>query len=199
MRALTEPEIAERTERRRQKADVACKHISEGKKVNRACQLAGFTWRELWEWKADDPVIAAWYVRARAANGEVWEERSTEHARKATPETVGVARLREENARWRANMANRKQYGHSVDVTSQGESIRPAVVMLPPMDAMPVPLGSIALEHTVTTTRRIVAGAEAAEKLRLAMARGLNGGLAVVEQSQNDQQGDAVLGVVPIS
>ena len=47
----------------------------------------------------------------------MWEDRATEAADNATPDTVQVARLQFDAYRWRASVANPKKFGPKLDVT----------------------------------------------------------------------------------
>lgn len=100
-----------------------CQHIIDGDRVHLACSKEGITWPTLWLWKSEDGELYTLYARAREASGESWEDKSTKHTEEATTENVQLSRLREDNARWRAKMANPKQYGDKIDLTSAGARI----------------------------------------------------------------------------
>jgi hypothetical protein len=87
-------------------ADAILVNIISGDRLHKACEKEGIKWHIFWEWKGNDPDLAQRYARAREASAESWEDKSTEHAETATAENVNVARLKENNARWRAKMAN---------------------------------------------------------------------------------------------
>ncbi|HEY2851148.1 MAG TPA: hypothetical protein VGI97_14820 [Gemmatimonadaceae bacterium] len=103
--------------------EAVCARITQGERIHAACSAERTTWRQLWMWKAQDHELHALYARAREASGESWEDRSTETVETATKEDVQLARLKEDNYRWRAKMANPKQYGDKVDLTSAGARI----------------------------------------------------------------------------
>jgi hypothetical protein len=108
---------------RREIFTAVCARIINGARVHAACSAEGITWRDLWMWKAEDHELFALYARAREASGEMWEDKSTEAVEGATADTATVVRLREDNYRWRAKMANPKQYGDKIDLTSAGARI----------------------------------------------------------------------------
>ena len=143
-----------------------CARLAERDSIQEACRAAGKDWRWLWDYKAHRIEREAEYRRARSYSGHSWADHSSQVAADATPETVHVARLQEDNARWRATVANRREFGSSVDVTSDGEAMRPAVVILPPLAPMPVMPGA---SITVTERQITVTGSSVGARLAAAL------------------------------
>lgn len=103
---------------RRQIVEAICVRIINGARVHVACGAEGITWSTLWLWKAEDNELSTLYARAREASAESWEDKSTEYVENASAETVQLARLKEDNARWRAKNADRRRFGDRVDVAA---------------------------------------------------------------------------------
>ena len=95
--------------------EAVCAHIINGDRVHEACHKEGITWKTLFFWKAEDNELGTLYARAREASAESWEDRSTEEVEQANIVTVQLARLREDNYRWRAKMANPKKFSDRPD------------------------------------------------------------------------------------
>ncbi len=91
-------------------------------------QVRRLPWRTVELWQERDPEFMAAYAAARVLAGATHEARAQLEADAATPETVGVAKLRVDLAKWRAKVANPKQYGERVDVTSDGQKLPAPVV-----------------------------------------------------------------------
>ena len=85
--------------------------VEAGERLRTACRLADIAWSSVCRWIADNPDYATRYQHARAANGALFEERAQDEADRATPETVQVARLRVDTAKWRAGVADPHHYG----------------------------------------------------------------------------------------
>ena len=111
-RRLTKVERAEVVEK-------VCARIASGQRLHAACTAEGIAWGTLWDWKQNDAEIAARYAHAREASGESHEDDASRIASEATPDTVHVARLQVETAKWRAATANPKKFGPKLDVTTE--------------------------------------------------------------------------------
>lgn len=103
---------------RKQITQAICRRIVNGERVHKACSLEGVDWHTFWEWKLEDHELATLYARAREGSADSWEDKATEHTENATAETVQLARIREDNARWRAKMADRRRYVDRIDITA---------------------------------------------------------------------------------
>ena len=97
--------------------------LSETGNLTKACRDTGVSKTTFLRWCDADAANADRYARAREASGESWEDKSTETVELAKKDEVQLARLREDNYRWRAKMANPKQYGDKIDLTSAGARI----------------------------------------------------------------------------
>lgn len=116
--------------------------IEQGKALGEALDAGGETfdvegqgptlkrlpWTTVQRWIATDPGFAAAYGAARELAAAEHERRAQMEADAAIPESVGVSKLRIDLAKWRAKVANPKQYGDKVDLTSAGEKMPAAQV-----------------------------------------------------------------------
>ena len=122
------------TDDQRTRAYAICDAIAEGGpngKLHKACRTHGVSWQTFWHWKAEDESLAARYAHARTINAQWWRDHAGEVAEDATPQTVQVAKLRHDNAKWQARVADPREFGDKVDVTSGGRSVS-AVILMPP-------------------------------------------------------------------
>lgn len=87
-----------------------CERIVNGARVHVACHDEGITWKTLFFWKAADDELGTLYARAREASAESWEDKASEVA-----ELSKDFRLQEDNARWRAKMANPRKFSDRQD------------------------------------------------------------------------------------
>lgn len=145
--------------------------IVKPEKVSAACQAEGISWSTFWEWKAADPELAASYARASKASGTAWADKATAAVQGATISTVQLAKLRADHYAWRASRADRRGFGEFVGVELDGEGLKPSVVVLPALDAAPVPPADGLM---IEETRRVVVGASAAPALKAALSEYLS-------------------------
>lgn len=118
--------------------------IANGERVHRACSNHGYQWRHVWTWMAEDTTGSrkALYARARAASALHWAERATETVEQCPPEknAVALARLQEDHYRWRAKVANPKEYGEADNADADAGAVRiGAVFVLPALNPPPTP------------------------------------------------------------
>ena len=76
-----------------------------------------------------DPDFEARHRLAQQAGARYWADRARHEAERATPDTVGVARLRSEAFRWHAKATGPKDWGDKTDVTSGGEAVAAPVTI----------------------------------------------------------------------
>lgn len=103
--------------------------IVGGAKVSKACHLEGITWAKLWRWMELDEELSLRYARARKASAYAWEDKSTDAVEKATPKTAVVAKMKDDNYRWRARVASPRTHGEKLDVTSDDKPLAPAQII----------------------------------------------------------------------
>lgn len=92
--------------------------VEDGESVRDACKLTGSHWRTLSNWMAYTTNVTeggepfhARYARARLVSASSFADRALNVAMDATPEEAHVARLQVDTLKWRAAMANPKEYG----------------------------------------------------------------------------------------
>lgn len=166
-----------------------CALIADGGKVAESCETAGITWRDLWNWKAADAEFAAQYARARSVSGVSWADRASravEDMKVPEGQEVQAARVKAAHYEWRAKVASPREFGEKVDVTTDGAALTSAVVILPALDAIPVPPdGAVILE---SLTRAVVAGPGALAAALAAQLKALKGGEPIPSIDQEPEE-----------
>jgi hypothetical protein len=102
--------------------------VEEGETVKTACQRSTVAWRTVSRWIADDANVTldgepagARYARARSVSAELWADKAVTAAEDARDkDDAQVARVKVDVYKWRAAMANPKEYGERRNVEVSG-------------------------------------------------------------------------------
>ena len=92
--------------------------VENGDTLKQATAKAGAAWSSIARWCSDTTTLdpsgipyAERYARARLTSASSFSDTALEVAMNATPEMAQVARLQVDTLKWRAAMANPKEYG----------------------------------------------------------------------------------------
>jgi hypothetical protein len=105
--------------------------IEAGDTLKLAIAKARTSWAALSHHLGASDANASRYARARTVSADSYADRAQESVEGArTGEEGTIAKIRSDVYRWRASVANPRQYGSKVDVTSDNEKLA-GVVILP--------------------------------------------------------------------
>ena len=116
-----------------------CELIATGMPSRAACRRVGVD-RGLWSsWLVRDLVDGSRYAQAREAAADVLAESVVATAIRMSREDPQAARVVVDAKKWVAARMFPKRWGDRVDVTSGGEAIQPAGVVVLPVVQLPAP------------------------------------------------------------
>ena len=128
------PKIGRPTALTDELADRLCEEIAIGRSVNKICKEEDWAPDQstFYRWCYRHPEFREKYARAKNVAQEIAAETIWEIAADATNETVNVARLQVDTAKWIASKLLPKRYGEKsqLDHTSSDGSMKPMVIEL---------------------------------------------------------------------
>jgi hypothetical protein len=112
--------------------DRICAEIASGRSLASICKDNGMpTVAGVMKWLNDKPEIVERYTRAREMQAETLFDELIDIADKATD--AQTARLQVDTRKWYLSKVIPKKYGDKMDVTTDGEPMRPLFI-IPPSD-----------------------------------------------------------------
>lgn len=106
--------------------------IADGELIETAATRANVSAKTLRQYAAKDAEFGAAYTRARLISADILADEALRVARACTALTYAADRVRIDTLKWAAAKRNPASYGDKLDVTSGGEKIAQAVVVMPP-------------------------------------------------------------------
>ncbi len=112
--------------------------VQDGQTLKAAIANAKTSWRALQLHMASNEEAASRYARARSDSAHFYADKAQEAAERAwNGETATVARIQADVYKWRAAMANPREYGDKVSLQADVRHTVSGVIALPPEDDVP--------------------------------------------------------------
>ncbi len=108
--------------------DIFIQSVEDGDTIKQACTRAGIAWRTVSRWIADDANVledgttaGARYTHARLVSGQSYADKAQQAVEDIRDrEDAPLARVKADVYKWRAAMANPKEYGERRNVEVSG-------------------------------------------------------------------------------